>query len=124
MNNLSLNNLGVSGENTTYGIITVQDHDYVVTVRCQVEHHIVVFIVAGATLENAHKAMMLFQQAWAPAIAIVPPAYTACEQSTSRRGRRLLSGRPSSETPTNPISNPLLLSALAAPAARTPLTSP
>ena len=72
MSDLSLNNLGVSGENTTYGIITVQDHSYAITVRCQVEHRIVVFIVAGASLANAHKAMMLFQQAWVPPIPPLP----------------------------------------------------
>ena len=65
-NLLSLSNIGVTGNNTTYATIGIQGHDYSLVVRCQVEHKIVFFAIAGPLASNAHKALVLFQEAWAP----------------------------------------------------------
>lgn len=63
---LSLSHIGVTGSNLTYGVFTIEGRDYALTVRCQVEHKIVFFAIAGPLASNAHKAMLLFQEAWNP----------------------------------------------------------
>jgi hypothetical protein len=62
---LSLNHIRVAGENTTAAVVTIQGHDYSILVRCQVEHQIVFLAVSGYAVQDAHKAMILFQQGWA-----------------------------------------------------------
>jgi hypothetical protein len=65
MGKLSLSNIMAAGENTTAGTANIEGHDYVVTVRCEVESKIVFFSAAGPTAANASKALDLFLATWA-----------------------------------------------------------
>ena len=64
MGKLSFQNIMTAGENTTAGVATIEDHDYVVTVRCQVENKVVLFVAAGLKVEHASKLLDLFLTTW------------------------------------------------------------
>jgi hypothetical protein len=66
INQLPLSNVMTSGENTTAATVTIQDHDYLVSVRCQVESKIIFVVVVGADMANSDKALTLFMSAWSP----------------------------------------------------------